>query len=75
MIKMIKMIKMIELTLNDGLYIYTRLINPGKHEVAYACPNEFIVDHMARNSYRKAEDGWRWKFDGMRWGKFNAPGA
>ena len=62
----------------DEATIYGRykLINPGQHHVTYSCPNKFIVDHMARNSYHQIEDGtWRWKFDGMRWGKFNPPGC
>ena len=28
-----------------------------------ACKNDFLVDHIARNSIREFEQGWSWKFD------------
>ena len=27
------------------------------------CENDFIIDHIARHSLRRVEDGWTWKFD------------
>ncbi|HYC54332.1 MAG TPA: alpha/beta hydrolase [Candidatus Binatia bacterium] len=30
---------------------------------AQPCDNDYIVDHVARHSLKKTDDGWTWKFD------------
>ncbi|MDQ3384629.1 MAG: alpha/beta hydrolase [Actinomycetota bacterium] len=34
------------------------------------CENAFIVDHIARHSLRRSEDGWTWKFDPAVFSRF-----
>jgi pimeloyl-ACP methyl ester carboxylesterase len=35
------------------------------------CENTYIVDYIARNSLKKVEGGWTWKFDPAIWQRFN----
>jgi pimeloyl-ACP methyl ester carboxylesterase len=34
------------------------------------CDNDFIIDHIARHSLCRVEDGWTWKFDPMVFRRF-----
>lgn len=39
------------------------------------CENLFIADWIARRSLRRADDGWRWRFDPRLWANMDRTGA
>ena len=42
---------------------YTEALARFRLRPPQSCINDFIVEHVARHSIRRLEDGWSWKFD------------